>query len=77
MANKFGFKHYFRPTPKRIRIFGDSLAAASTLAASIAILGGHPLVGTVMMVSGWFGKFISNFFTDDVKQESDGNANQQ
>jgi hypothetical protein len=77
MANKFGFKHYFRPTPKRIRIFGDSLAAASTLAASIAILGGHPLVGTVMMVSGWFGKFISNFFTDDIKQESDGNANQQ
>jgi hypothetical protein len=77
MANKFGFKHYFRPTPKRIRIFGDSLAAASTLAASIAILGGHPLVGTVMMVSGWFGKFISNFFTDDIKQESDGHANQQ
>ena len=79
MAQKFGFKHYFKPTPKRIRILGDSLAAASTLASSIAILGGHPYVGTVMLVSGWVGKFISNFFTDEVstdQNQNNGNANQ-
>jgi hypothetical protein len=70
MASKFGLKHYFKPTPKRIRVFGDSLAAASTLAASIAVLGGHPMVGTVMMITGWAGKFISNFFTDEVKEPS-------
>lgn len=75
MATKFGFKEYFKPTPKRIRIFGDSLAAASTLASSIAILGGHPVVGTVMMISGWFGKFVSNFFTDDIKEENQNNGN--
>lgn len=69
--SKFGFKHYFKPTPKRIRIFGDSMAAASTLAASIAVLGGHPMIGTVMMVTGWAGKFISNFFTDEVANPQD------
>jgi hypothetical protein len=70
MANKFGFKHYFKPTPKRVRIFGDSLAVASTLASSIAVMGGHPLVGTIIMVTGWVGKFISNFFTDEVKNDN-------
>lgn len=67
---EFGFRHYFKPTPKRIRIFGDSLAAASVLGASISILNGHPLMGTIMMAAGWTGKFISNFFTDSDNAES-------
>lgn len=62
---KFGLKHYFAPTPKRIRIFGDSLAAAGTFGASIVVLNGHPIAGTVIMVIAVIGKFISNFFTDD------------
>lgn len=70
MASKFGFKHYFAPTPKRIRIFGDSLASASTLAAAIVILNGSPVIGTTMLVLGWVGKFISNFFTDEVKADA-------
>lgn len=64
---KFGLKQYFKPTPKRIRIFGDSLAAAGTFGASIAVLNGHPIVGTVIMVVAVVGKFISNFFTDEPK----------
>lgn len=62
---KFGFKQYFEPTPKRIRIFGDSLAAAGTFGASIVVLNGHPVAGTVIMVVAVIGKFISNFFTED------------
>ena len=58
----FGWKYYFQPTPKRLRVFGDSLAAAGTLGASIAVLNGHPIVGTVVMVLAVIGKFISNFF---------------
>jgi hypothetical protein len=61
---EFGWKHYFSPTPKRMRIFGDSLAAAGTFGASIAILNGHPIAGTVIMIVAVIGKFISNFFTD-------------
>ena len=61
---KIGLKEYFKPTPKRIRIFGDSLAAAGTFGASIVILNGHPLAGTIIMVVAVVGKFISNFFSD-------------
>jgi hypothetical protein len=39
---KFGWKHYFAPTPKRVRVLGDSLAAAGTFGAGIVILNGHP-----------------------------------
>lgn len=64
---KFGLKEYFQPTPKRLRVFGDSLAAAGTLGASIAVLNGHPIAGTVIMVVAVVGKFISNFFTEEPK----------
>lgn len=64
---EFGWKHYFKPTPKRVRLLGDSLAAAGTFGASIAILNGHPIVGTTIMVVAVIGKFISNFFTDVVE----------
>jgi len=64
---KFGLKSYFKPTPKRIRVFGDSLAAAGTFGASIAILNGHPVAGTAIMIVAVVGKFISNFFTEEEK----------
>ena len=61
-------RHSFQPTPKRLRVFGDSLAAAGTLGASIAVLNGHPIVGTVVMIIAIIGKFISNFFTENKKE---------
>lgn len=66
---KFGLKHYFEPTPKRLRIFGDSLAAAGTFGASIIILNGHPVAGTVIIVVAVIGKFISNFFKDEIQDD--------
>lgn len=62
---EFGWKHYFKPTPKRVRIFGDALAASGTFASSIVVLNGHPLLGTIIMVIAVLGKFISNFFKDE------------
>jgi hypothetical protein len=62
---KFGWKSYFEPTPKRIRVLGDSLAASGTFGAGIVILNGHPVAGTIVMVIAVIGKFISNFFTDE------------
>jgi hypothetical protein len=64
---EFGWKHYFAPTPKRVRVFGDSLAAAGTFGASIVIMNGHPIAGTIIMVVAVLGKFISNFFTEGPK----------
>ena len=68
----FGWKHYFAPTPKRMRIFGDSLAAAGTFGASIAVLNGHPVAGTTIMIVSVVGKFISNFFRNDFKRVKKG-----
>jgi ABC-type Mn2+/Zn2+ transport system permease subunit len=65
---EFGWKHYFAPTPKRVRIFGDSLAAAGTFGASIAILNGSPKIGTMIILVAVLGKFMSNFFTDVKKR---------
>lgn len=62
---KFGWKEYFKPTPKRFRILGDSLAAAGTFAATISIMNGNAKAGTAIMISSVFGKFFSNFFADD------------
>jgi hypothetical protein len=62
---EFGWSHYFEPTPKRIRVLGDSLAAAGTFAAGIVTLNGHPLAGTIVMIVAIVGKFISNFFSEN------------
>ena len=47
-----------------MRVFGDSLAAAGTFGAGIAVLNGHPIMGTIVMGVAVLGKFISNFFTE-------------
>ncbi len=71
---KFGWSHYFAPTPKRLRVLGDSLAAAGTFGATIVILNGHPIAGTIIMVIGVIGKFISNFFTDEETKADEPSA---
>jgi hypothetical protein len=59
------FKSYFKPTPKRFRVLGDSLASASVFISSYAILNDHQTFGVVILVSGWVGKFLTNFFADE------------
>lgn len=67
---KFGWKHYFSPTPKRIRIVGDSIAAASLFVSGLAISGGHDKVALMVSIAGWAGKFISNFFSDAAQDDN-------
>jgi len=67
MAQKMKLSNYFKPTPKRIRVLGDSLAAGSLFVAGLAIVGGFEKIAIGVAVSGWVGKFISNFFADDTK----------
>ena len=65
MAKKISIKNYFKPTPKRIKIFGDSLAAGSIFVAGLAIVSGYEKIAIGIAIAGWLGKFISNFFTDE------------
>jgi len=64
---KFSIKGYFSPTPKRFRVLGDSLASASVFVSSYAILNDHQTLGVIVLVSGWVGKFLTNFFTDELQ----------
>jgi hypothetical protein len=60
-------KPYFSPTPKRIRIFGDSLAAASIMVAGFNM--NEPRVMIACAIVGGLGKFVSNFFTVEKDEE--------
>ena len=59
------FKSYFAPTPKRLRVLGDSIAAASLFVAGLNLA--HPKIMLACGVAGAVGKFITNFFTDEQK----------
>lgn len=78
LTMKFGLKYYFKPTPKKIRLIGDSLAAASLFVSGMTLMEGYKEIAIFIAVSGWVGKFISNLFadadsetkTEDTKQSS-------
>jgi hypothetical protein len=72
---RFGLKYYWHPTPKKIRLFGDSLAAASVFVSTMTILDGHKELAIAVFVSGWVGKFLSNMFADD-NQKANNNSSE-
>ena len=61
---KISIKAYFLPTPKRFRVLGDSLASASVFVSTYAIINDHQSFGVFVLIGGWLGKFITNFFTE-------------
>jgi hypothetical protein len=56
-------KSYFKPTPKRFRILGDSIAAASLFIAGLNL--DHPKIMLISGIAGAAGKFVTNFFGDE------------
>jgi hypothetical protein len=56
-------KSYFKPTPKRFRILGDSIAAASLFIAGLNL--DHPKIMLISGIAGAIGKFVTNFFGDE------------
>jgi hypothetical protein len=61
---KFGLKYYFKPTPKKVRLIGDSLAAASLFVSGMTLMEGYKEIAIFIAISGWVGKFLSNMFAD-------------
>lgn len=55
-------KSYFEPTPKRFRVLGDSIAAASLFLAGLNIE--HPKTMLIIGICGAVGKFVTNFFAE-------------
>lgn len=56
-------KNYFAPTPKRFRVLGDSIAAASLFVAGLNL--DHPKLMLLCGVLGAVGKFVTNFFAEE------------
>lgn len=66
---KFGWKHYWEPTPKRVRQVADGIASACVFAGTISSMNGNVKMGTAVFITGFVSKIISNFFTDDVRSK--------
>lgn len=66
---KFGMNEYWKPTPKKIRKFADSLSAASLAASGIAFASDYKIVAYVVLVSAFVGKFLSNLFSEDKTEQ--------
>lgn len=62
-AGKMKLKNYFEPTPKRFRVLGDSIAAASLFVAGLNL--DHPKLMLLCGVLGAIGKFVTNFFAEE------------
>jgi hypothetical protein len=62
-SRKMKLKNYFQPTPKRFRVLGDSIAAASLFVAGLNL--DHPKLMLISGVCGAVGKFVTNFFAED------------
>lgn len=60
---KMKLKNYFLPTPKRFRVLGDSIAAASLFVAGLNL--DHPKLMLLCGVLGAVGKFVTNFFAEE------------
>ena len=61
---KFGINEYWKPTPKNVRKAADAIVSACTFAGGMTTLNGHPVVGTIIFVTGFLAKILSNFFSE-------------
>ena len=60
----FGLNEYWKPTPKNVRKAADAIVSACTFAGGMTTLNGHPIVGTIIFVTGFLAKILSNFFSE-------------
>jgi hypothetical protein len=64
---KFGIKHYWSPTPKKIKKIADSLSAAALAVSAFSFVSDYKIVAYIILASAFVGKFLSNLFTDDTE----------
>ena len=62
---KFGWNHYWKPTPKSVRRFADSFLAAALTVASISFASDYKTIAIVVLIVSGVAKFFSNFFSED------------
>lgn len=58
-------KNYYKPTPKKFRKIGDALLGISLMAIP-AELSGYTWISISIFLLGVIGKFLTNFFSDEI-----------
>lgn len=60
---KYGFKEYWKPTPKNIRKVADSILASAMLISTFAVFSNYQNFAVAIMIAAGVAKFFSNFFS--------------
>ena len=58
-------KNYYKPTPKKLRILGDTLLSIGTFITASAIASQNEWLAYTALGIGVIGKFFTNFFVDE------------
>jgi hypothetical protein len=66
---KFGWEEYWKPTPKNIRKFADSVIVACVFSGGYATMNDNPTLSTTIFILGFVFKIISNFFSETPTNE--------
>ena len=69
---KYGWKHYWAPTPVSVRKMADAISAACVFAGTLSSFNGEPRLGTIIFILGFVSKVLSNFFRNDYKRVKKG-----
>lgn len=65
--SKFGFKYYFKPTPKNIRKIADSLGASALAISAYSFIQDYKTFAYITLATTFVAKFFSNLFADETK----------
>lgn len=60
----FGWKHYWKPTPKNVRKFADALGAAALAISAYSFLTDYKVFAYITLSTTFIAKFLSNFFSE-------------
>ena len=67
---KFGKECVDKATPTKIRKLANALMSVSTFANGIAVFSGHPVTAVIFASVGLLGKFLSEYFAEDVSPQA-------
>lgn len=57
--------NYYKPTPKKLRQFGDSLLAISAFVTGYGAYSDNDAIILIAFLSGIVGKFLTNFYSEE------------
>ena len=72
MKIKFKIKSYYQPTPAKMRKIGDALLGASQFLTGYSIVMDEKYLAFTCIAIGTIGKFMTNFFVEEVEPQDKG-----